>query len=374
MVSVGRSSPCTTAIVILMGLQVDVTTEVDAFAGREASFRLRAAATIRVWTARDVEVCCRPPSATALEFARVAAKSSATIHAVALPVPQRRGVIRLEPVRRCAPRHPFGWFHAWTYVQGSLTAYVAPSPQRHPNVAGRRAEAGSKRPARRRAAMRISPACVPTSPACPLKHMAWKVLARGGEAAVRSLQRPGRRGRSGSTGRRFEVSRPRDSACRSSAAGCADSESRPCSVPYGLRNAGGRDPAGAGPAASLAAACGRWRLPRRCRLGLKLTRRLVGARGSPTRSCKLDAAPASRSRSLVRRSVRLPLWLLGTVCRTRGAMRLALWRPLVTTSAAAARCGSAHRGRLDRAAVRAVAHVQRASRRASALLSSGGGA
>ncbi len=25
-------------------------------------------------------------------------------------------------------RYPFGWFHAWTYVQGALTAYVAPAP------------------------------------------------------------------------------------------------------------------------------------------------------------------------------------------------------------------------------------------------------
>jgi uncharacterized protein (DUF58 family) len=81
-------------------------------------------------------------------------------------------------------RYPFGWFHAWTYVQGSLTAYVAPAPRGSltlPSVAG----AGSASRSETRgdedfAGLRAY------EPGMPLKHMAWKVLARGGEAAVRS--------------------------------------------------------------------------------------------------------------------------------------------------------------------------------------------
>ena len=104
----------------LLGLQVDVTTEVDAFAGREASFEfvLRNESNVE---RRDVEIRCL----TASGMRSVAAKSSESIP-VAVPVPQR-GVARIEQFE-LRTRYPFGWFHAWTYVQGSLTAYVAPSP------------------------------------------------------------------------------------------------------------------------------------------------------------------------------------------------------------------------------------------------------
>ncbi len=54
---------------------------------------------------------------------------------VAVPV-ARRGVTRITQFE-LRTRYPFGWFHAWTYVQGSLTAYVAPVAARHPNAAGR---------------------------------------------------------------------------------------------------------------------------------------------------------------------------------------------------------------------------------------------
>jgi uncharacterized protein (DUF58 family) len=160
----------------LMALQVDVTTEVDAFAGREASFEFVLQNDSNV-ERRDVEVCCL--SATGV--CTVPAKSSETV-AVALPVPQR-GVIRLAQFT-LRTHHPFGWFHAWTYVQGSLTAYVAPSPQGTrtlPAVEGlgfaSRSEARGDEDF---AGLRTY------EPGMPLKHMAWKVLARGGEAAVRS--------------------------------------------------------------------------------------------------------------------------------------------------------------------------------------------
>jgi uncharacterized protein (DUF58 family) len=160
----------------LLGLQVDVTTEVDAFAGGEASFDFVLRNDSNV-DRRDVEIRCM----TASGIRSIPAGSSESVP-VAVPMP-RRGVTRLAQfeLRTC---FPFGWFHAWTYVQGSLTAYVAPSPQGTrtlPPVGG----VGSVSRSETRgdedfAGLRAYEAGV------PLKHMAWKVLARGGEAAVRS--------------------------------------------------------------------------------------------------------------------------------------------------------------------------------------------
>jgi uncharacterized protein (DUF58 family) len=160
----------------LLGLQVDVTTEVDAFAGREASFEFVLRNDSNV-DRRDVEICCL----AAAGMRSVPARSSESVP-VAVPVPQR-GVIRLGQFE-LRTRYPFGWFHAWTYVQGSLTAYVAPSPHGSrtlPSAAGLGAASRSEtRGEEDFAGLRAY------EPGVPLKHMAWKVLARGGEAAVRS--------------------------------------------------------------------------------------------------------------------------------------------------------------------------------------------
>ena len=161
----------------LLGLQVDVTTEVDAFAGREASFEfvLRNDSNVE---RRDVEICCM----AAAGMRSVAAKSSESVP-VAVPVPQR-GMSRIDQFE-LRTRYPFGWFHAWTYVQGSLTAYVAPSPHGNrtlPAVGGVGSVSRSEvRGDEDFAGLRAY------EPGVPLKHMAWKVLARGGEAAVQSF-------------------------------------------------------------------------------------------------------------------------------------------------------------------------------------------
>jgi len=160
----------------LLGLQVDVTTEVDAFAGREARFEfvLRNDSSVE---RRDVEICCM----TATGIRSVPARSSESVP-VCIPVPQR-GVTRLAQFE-LRTRYPFGWFHAWTYVQGSLTAYVAPSPhgtRTLPAAAGLGSASRSEtRGDEDFAGLRAY------EPGVPLKHMAWKVLARGGEAAVQS--------------------------------------------------------------------------------------------------------------------------------------------------------------------------------------------
>src|ERR1700678_3431961 len=160
----------------LLSLQVDATAEVDAFAGGEANFDfvLRNDSSVE---RRDVEILCM--GATGVRS--VAAGSSESVP-VAVPM-ARRGVTRIGQFE-LRTRYPFGWFHAWTYVQGSLTAYVAPAPRGSrmlPAVGGSgyafRSEArGDEDFAGLRA----------YEPGMPLKHMAWKVLARGAEAAVRS--------------------------------------------------------------------------------------------------------------------------------------------------------------------------------------------
>jgi uncharacterized protein (DUF58 family) len=160
----------------LLGLQVDVATEVDAFAGREANFAfvLRNDSNIE---RRDVEICCM----SAAGVRSIPARSSETV-AVALPVPHR-GVVRVAQFE-LRTRYPFGWFHAWTYVQGSLTASVAPAPRGR----GRGPASGGSGSASRSEARGDEDfaGLRAYEPGVPLKHMAWKVLARGGEAAVQS--------------------------------------------------------------------------------------------------------------------------------------------------------------------------------------------
>jgi uncharacterized protein (DUF58 family) len=161
----------------MLGLQVDVNTEADAFAGRDANFEFVLRNDSKV-DRRDVEIRC----STGAAVRSVLAHSNETVR-VAVPVPQR-GVVSIAQFE-LRTRYPFGWFYAWTYVQGSLTAYVAPAP------AGTRAL-----PAAAGAGTVASPSQVrgeddfaglrAYQPGVSLKHMAWKVLARGAEPAVRS--------------------------------------------------------------------------------------------------------------------------------------------------------------------------------------------
>jgi uncharacterized protein (DUF58 family) len=160
----------------LLSLQVDVTTEADAFAGGEASFEFVLRNDSNV-DRRDVEIRCT----TAAGMRSVSARSSESVR-VAIPV-ARRGVLRLDQFE-LRTRYPFGWFHAWTYVQASLTAYVAPAPLGERTLPATGGMGSASRSESRGdedfAGLRAY------EPGVPLKHMAWKVLARGGEAAVRS--------------------------------------------------------------------------------------------------------------------------------------------------------------------------------------------
>jgi uncharacterized protein (DUF58 family) len=160
----------------MLRLSVDATTEVDAFAGREAmlEFELRNGTHV---DRRDIEVRCLDGAG----MGSVAAGESATIEVIA-PV-ARRGVTRISQFE-LRTRYPFGWFYSWTYVQGSITVYVAPAPSGSRTLkSGSDQGSGSHSEARGDEDFSGLRAY---EPGVPLKHMAWKVLARGGEPVVRS--------------------------------------------------------------------------------------------------------------------------------------------------------------------------------------------
>ena len=162
----------------LLGLSVDVTTDVDAFAGGYASFEflLRNDAGIERC---DIEIRCGNEAAATQS---VPAKSYN--HAVLDVAVKRRGVTRLEQFE-LRTRYPFGWFRAWTYVQSPLVAFVAPQPGGDRALPSEAGAAGTAAHAEVRGDEDFSGLSAYEA-GVPLKHMAWKVLARGGEPAVRS--------------------------------------------------------------------------------------------------------------------------------------------------------------------------------------------
>jgi uncharacterized protein (DUF58 family) len=160
----------------MLRLCVDVTTEVDAFAGREAMFEFALRNDSSV-DRRDIEVRCMG----AVGMGGVAAKQDELI-TVLVPV-RRRGLTRVSQFE-LRTRYPFGWFYSWTYVQALLTIYVAPSPTGTRTLPSAGA-LGSGSHSEARGDEDFS-GLRAYQPGVPLKHMAWKVLARGGEAAVRS--------------------------------------------------------------------------------------------------------------------------------------------------------------------------------------------
>lgn len=160
----------------LLSLSVDVAAEMDAFAGGEArvDFVLRNDSNLE---RRDIEIRC----ADAAGMQTVPAQASAVL-AIAIPVAQR-GITRFAQFE-LRTRYPLGWFHAWTYVHAPLTAYVAPAPRGSRALPTGGSE-GSVSTSETRGEEDFS-SLRAYQPGDALKHMAWKVLARGGEAAVRS--------------------------------------------------------------------------------------------------------------------------------------------------------------------------------------------
>jgi uncharacterized protein (DUF58 family) len=165
----------------LSGLSVDVNLESDAFAGADAVFYFL------LRNESSLERSGLEVSLEALE-AEKPARATASVP----PHSEERLALAVRLGRRGAHRwdhvavrtvHPFGWFRAWTYVHASLTAFAAPRPEGNrplPSAAGSgHAPLGETHGEEEFAGLR------PYAPGVALKHMAWKVLARGGEPAVR---------------------------------------------------------------------------------------------------------------------------------------------------------------------------------------------
>ena len=164
----------------LLELEVSMDGTADAFAGGRGrhEFVLRNPAAVE---RRDIEIHCGGAAA-------ITSIPAGGYRRTAVELPAAgRGVVRLDRFE-LRTRYPFGWFRAWTYVHTPLFLFVAPRPggtrplpalgalgtAAHGELAGDDEFAG----------LRAYEAGV------PLKHMAWKVLARGGEPAVRSYTAP----------------------------------------------------------------------------------------------------------------------------------------------------------------------------------------
>ena len=160
----------------LLGLSVDAASEVDAVAGRQTAVRF-ALRNVSAVDRRDIEIRCFDAAAVG----SVIALDGATVIVPAPPAP--RGVRRIEHFE-LRTLYPFGWFYAWTYVYSAITIFTAPEPrgQRVLATAGTHGASFQSESAGDEdfSGLRTY------QPGIPLKHMAWKVLARGGEAAVRS--------------------------------------------------------------------------------------------------------------------------------------------------------------------------------------------
>jgi uncharacterized protein (DUF58 family) len=174
----------------LLDLSVDAIVEVDAFAGDYATFEVllrnesgvdRCDLEIRI----DLGSGRAAGRADGGVFSTLVSVGTRGYQHATIGVPvARRGVTRLERFE-LRTRYPFGWFRAWTYVQSPLTAFVAPRPGGERALPSASAAVGAAAHSDVRgdedfAGLRAYEAGV------PLKHMAWKVLARGGEPAVRS--------------------------------------------------------------------------------------------------------------------------------------------------------------------------------------------
>jgi uncharacterized protein (DUF58 family) len=160
----------------LLGVVVDVSPEIDAFAGREAGmeFVLRNESNV---DRPDVEI--RVLSAAG--FGRAGAHNDDLVK-VMFPAP-KRGVLSVDQIE-LRTRYPFGWFYAWTYIHSPVTIFVAPAPSGSRSLPST-GELGTAAPAEVRGDEDFS-GLRAYQPGVPLKHMAWKTLARGQEPAVRT--------------------------------------------------------------------------------------------------------------------------------------------------------------------------------------------
>ncbi|HVC02079.1 MAG TPA: DUF58 domain-containing protein [Steroidobacteraceae bacterium] len=162
----------------LLGLGIDALPETDAFAGDRPRFHFTLTNPSGL-DRHDLEIRCGTGAANC-------DVPAGTVRSLELPLAAApRGVLRFGHFE-LRTRFPFGWFRAWTYVQAPLTAYVAPRPAGARRAQDDTGATGAPAPARDDATGDADFAGLrPYAPGVPLKHMAWKALAHGGEPAVR---------------------------------------------------------------------------------------------------------------------------------------------------------------------------------------------
>lgn len=160
----------------LLQVCVDAQPSSDAFAGASATlaFSLRSESGFDRY---DLELLCESAAPVICNLA-----ANATVYVHASRPCEQRGLIGIEQWE-LRTRYPFGWFRAWTYVQAPLRIYVAPAPaggHALPATTG----SGANRPQARGGDDEFD-GLRAYQPGDALKHMAWKVIARGQDAAVR---------------------------------------------------------------------------------------------------------------------------------------------------------------------------------------------
>ncbi len=162
----------------LLGLVVDAPAEADALAGGDAPLEVMLANDSGLHR-YDVDVRWDVFAETRLGVPPGARQRGQ----VALPA-RRRGILRLEQFE-LRTEQPLGWFRAWTYVHAPLTLYVAPAPDGNRPLPANGTRLGHQ--AQGEASGEEEFAGLRTYvPGTPLKHLAWKTLARGGDAAAKS--------------------------------------------------------------------------------------------------------------------------------------------------------------------------------------------
>ena len=169
----------------LLQVSVDAQPTADGFEGEHAAldFRIDNPSNFDRY---DLEIHCR--DATPRIFG-VPRRSTVT-HQSRLPCASR-GMLEI-PQWELRTRYPFGWFRAWTYVQAPLTVFVAPAPRGDQNLVAS-GDSGADQLSRLQTGDDEFAGLRAYRPGDALKHMAWKVIARGQDAAVRQYSTPAAR-------------------------------------------------------------------------------------------------------------------------------------------------------------------------------------
>ena len=162
----------------LLDLNVATDSSADGFAHDSAALRFRISNASR-FDRHDLELRCGDADPA------VFAITAGCGQIIALSVPTSgRGIAQL-PQWELRTRFPFGWFRAWTYVQAPIEIYVAPAPHGDRPMPTSSGGTALQRNEGRADGEEEFAGLRAYQPGDALKHMAWKVVARCQDPAVR---------------------------------------------------------------------------------------------------------------------------------------------------------------------------------------------